>query len=303
VGNLSVYFYRKIKTQMASKKSDFLVCQECGMSGERGRFVGKEGPTCKQCTRVYCLEASLKEAHERLETVTKTLDVVLERLNAVEGSRRQEEGRAAAVNGNSKTKNMEDSEKGVQEKKEQKQGKAATNKRKDRVLLVGDSLVRHVGRNLEQQCVGLKTVCKPGGRIEQMVPEIEKRGDKEEAVIVQVGTNNLRMDEMEEIMKKYDEMIQRLKEERLGEVVVMGILPRQDLSEALESKRVEVNRGLKQMCGDGRVRYCEVEFNPWRGGYLGRDGLHLNARGADMVARQVFMMMKTLHLVGRRLVK
>ena len=153
------------------------------------------------------------------------------------------------MDGNSKTKskNMEDSEKGVQEKKEQKQGKAATNKRKNRVLLVSDSLVRHVGRNLEQQYVGLNTVCKPGGRIEPMVPEVEKRGDKEESVIVQVGTNNLRTDETEEMPKKYEEMIQRLKEERLGEVVVMGILPRQDLSEALESKRVEVNRRLKQM--------------------------------------------------------
>src|SRR6218665_17094 len=140
---------------MALKKSDFLVCQECGMNGERGRFEEEEGPTCKQCTRVYCLEASLNEAHKRLDTVTKTLDVVLEHLNAVEGSRRQEEGRAAAADENSKTKskNMEDSEKGVQERKEQKQGKAATNKRKDRALLVGDSLVRHVGRNLEQQCV------------------------------------------------------------------------------------------------------------------------------------------------------
>src|SRR6218665_1118402 len=223
------------------------------------------------------------------------------------GGRKQKTGGggAAAVDGNSKTKskNTEDSEKGVQEEKEQKQGKAATNKRKDRVLLVGDSLVRHVGRNLEQQCLGLKTVCKPGGRIEQIVSEVEKRGDKEEAVIVHVGTNNLRMDETEEIMKKYEEMIQRLKKERLGEVVVMGILPRQDLSEALESKRVEVNRRLKEMCGVSKVRYCDVKFNPWRGGFLGRDGLHLNARGADMVARQVFMMMKTLNLVGRRLVK
>src|SRR6218665_1329900 len=108
---------------------------------------------------------------------------------------------------------------------------------------------------------------------------------------------------MDEMMKKYEEMIQRLKEERLGEVVIMGILPRQDLSEALEGKRVEVNRRLKEMCGGDRVRYCEVEFNPWRGGYLGRDGLHLNTRGADMVARQIFMMMKTLNVVGRRLVK
>ncbi|PGH40373.1 MAG: hypothetical protein CRN43_03385, partial [Candidatus Nephrothrix sp. EaCA] len=164
------------------------------------------------------------------------------------------------------------------------------------MLLVGDSLVRHVGRNLEQQCAGLSTVCKPGGRIEQMVPEIEKRG-KEDTVIVQVGTNNLRMDETDEMVQKYEEMIQRLKEERLGEVVVMGILPRQDLSEALDSKRVEVNRRLKEMCGGSKAMYCDVEFNPWRGGYLGRDGLHLNARGADMVARQVFMMMKTLNLV------
>src|SRR6218665_2019412 len=98
-------------------------------------------------------------------------------------------------------------------------------------------------------------------------------------------------------------MIQRLKEERLGEVVVMGILPRQDLSEALDSMRVEVNRKLKEMCGGSKARYCDIEFNPWRGGFLRRDGLHLNARGADMVARQVFMMMKTLNLVGRRLVK
>src|SRR6218665_3408574 len=80
---------------MALKKSDFLVCQECGMSGERDRFVEEEGPTCKQCTRVYCLVASLNEAHKRLETVTKTLDVVLERLHAVEGSRRQDERGAA----------------------------------------------------------------------------------------------------------------------------------------------------------------------------------------------------------------
>ena len=58
------------------------------------------------------------------------------------------------------------------------------------MLLVGDSLVRHVGRNLEQQCVGLSTVCKPGGRIEKMAPEIEKRDSTEETVIVQVGTNN-----------------------------------------------------------------------------------------------------------------
>ena len=124
-----------------------------------------------------------------------------------------------------------------------------------------------------------------------------------ETVVVQVGTNNLRMDEAGEMITKYESLIQRLKDEGQEEVVVMGILPRQDLSDALDRKRVEINWGLKKMCVEEKVRYCEVEFNPWKGGYLGRDGLHLNARGADMVARQVFMMMKTLNLVGRRLVQ
>src|SRR6218665_4125446 len=108
-------------------------------------------------------------------------------------------------------------------------------------MLVGDSLVKSVGRNLQQQCVGLNTVCKPGGRIEHMVQE--KKDGKEETVIVQVGTNNLCMDETEEMMKKYEEMMKRLKQERPGEVVVMGILPRQDLSEALESREWRLTGG------------------------------------------------------------
>lgn len=83
-------------------------------------------------------------------------------------------------------------------------------------------------------------------------------------------------------------------EERQGEVVVMGILPRQGLSEVLDSQRVEINRSLKKMCVEENVLYYEMKFNPWIGGYFGRDALHLNARGADMVTRQVFIMVKTL---------
>ena len=193
--------------------------------------------------------------------------------------------------------------KDIRTAKEAETKKAVSIQRKDRVFLVGDSLVRHVGRNLQKQCAGFDTVCKPGARIEQMFLESEKKEEKEDTVIVQVGTNNLRMDETEEMMSKYKDMIQRLNEDRKGQVVVMGILPMQDLSEALDSKRVEANSRLKKLCEEEMVRYCEVEFNPWKGGYLGRDGLHLNARGADMVARQLYIMMKTLNLVGRRLVQ
>lgn len=96
------------------------------------------------------------------------------------------------------------------------------------VLLVGESLERQVGRNLQWQCTGLKslnTVCESQGRAEQMIPEIEKRDSKKDKAFVQVGTNNLRMDETDEMMTKYGQMIQRLKEKKQREFVVTGILP------------------------------------------------------------------------------
>ena len=139
---------------MALKKSDFLVCKECGMYGDRDCFEDQSGPTCKQCTRVYCLQLSLDEAKKSSKAVEKTLALVLERLSKLEGVCGQKKEGDVAGEGTSKSKTTKDSDKVVQE---QTQEKAATSQRKGRVLLVGDSLVRHVGRNLQQQCAGLST--------------------------------------------------------------------------------------------------------------------------------------------------
>ena len=99
----------------------------------------------KLSKKVYCLQMSLDEAKESSKAVEKTLALVLERLSKLEGVCGQKEGEVAG-DGISKSKTTKDSD------KEQKQEKAATSQRKGRVLLVGDSLVRHVGRNLEKQC-------------------------------------------------------------------------------------------------------------------------------------------------------
>src|SRR6218665_1589123 len=83
---------------MALKKSDFLVCKECGMYGDRDCFEDKSGPTCKQCTRVHCLQMSLDEAKESSKAVEKTLALVLERLSKLEGECGQKkEGQVAGM--------------------------------------------------------------------------------------------------------------------------------------------------------------------------------------------------------------
>lgn len=114
--------------------------------------------------------------------------------------------------------------KGVQEQKEQKQEKAVTNQRQGWMFLFGNSVVRHVGMNLQRQCAGLNIASKNRADGLRDWEEIWYKDDK---VIVQVGTNNLRMEVTDEMMTNYDEMMLRLKEERQREVVVMGILPLQ----------------------------------------------------------------------------
>src|SRR6218665_2926001 len=82
--NTSLFLSRD-KITNGVEENDFLVCKECGMYGDRDCFEDKSGPTCKQCTRVHCLQMSLDEAKESSKAVEKTLALVLERLSKLEG--------------------------------------------------------------------------------------------------------------------------------------------------------------------------------------------------------------------------
>jgi len=109
------------------------------------------------------------------------LESVMERLSALEKTNNQKKEGALT-----EEKDCKDSEDVVQGKMErtsgqpkmQKPEKAVSDQRKNRVVLVGYSLVRHVGRNLQKQCAGFDTVCKQGARIEQMFLEIEKKDEE-----------------------------------------------------------------------------------------------------------------------------
>lgn len=100
--------------------------------------------------------------------------------SAVEGTRSQKNDGDLTEEENSK----KDQEDAVQEQKRRSLEHKKEQKPEDTVLLVVDSLVRHVRRILQKQCVGFSTFCKPGGRKEQMLPEIEKRDVKDDTVIV-----------------------------------------------------------------------------------------------------------------------
>lgn len=135
---------------------------------------------CAACLEI-CLEAETKSS----EAVRECLELVMKHLRAFELISSQKMDHDLAEEGNSNSE-MDLDKIGLvnRTQKEQKQAKALANQRKDKALLVGDSLVIHFGKNLQWQCVIFDTVCKPEMRIEQVLQETEKMVGMEDTVIL-----------------------------------------------------------------------------------------------------------------------
>ena len=95
-----------------------------------------------------------------------------------------------------------------------------------------------------------------------------------------VGTNNLKSDGTNTILKKYEELIRTAKEKCIRNVTVVGIVCRNDVGEYHEFKRYAINAKLKKKCEMMGVYYVEMDvMYKDRNRVLCRDGLHLNDRG------------------------
>ena len=99
------------------------------------------------------------------------------------------------------------------------QGKA----RKARVFM-GDSIIRKVDKIVNRG--DDITVCLPGAKIEDIAEKAGQvmGGGTGGAVLVHVGTNNAE-EGMSAIVGKYRRLINTLKEARVGQIVLSGILP------------------------------------------------------------------------------
>ena len=100
------------------------------------------------------------------------------------------------------------------------QGKA----RKARVF-IGDSIIRKVDKIVNRG--DDITVCLPGAKVEDIAEKAGQvmGGGTGGAVLVHVGTNNADKEGTSAIIGKYRRLIKTLKEARVGQIVLSGILP------------------------------------------------------------------------------
>ena len=160
-------------------------------------------------------------------------------------------------------------------------------KGKGKVYLLGDSLVRGVGKKLEAQCSNVFSAKSIGGaRIEAVTEEVRKLEARDDRhLVVMVGANNIQQDGSEVVLRKFQVLIDCCKKVKNRAVTVVGISRRFDLTSLQENRRVSVNRRLSVLCGEAGVQYVEYEAGR---SMISADQVHFNEIGQREVAGMIF---------------
>ena len=155
--------------------------------------------------------------------------------------------------------------------------------RKRARVFVGDSIVRKTDRvlNKGEDVV----VCLPGAKIEAITERVKDTvgSGKGGSVLVHVGTNNVER----AIVRKYRQLVRTLKQTRVEQVILSGILPVMGRRghKYRNCRGMAINMLVQKLCREEEVGFVDL----W-GSFVGRadmymkDGLHLSGKGATVFA-------------------
>ena len=159
--------------------------------------------------------------------------------------------------------------------------------RKRARVFVGDSIVRKTDRVLNKG--DDVVVCLPGAKIEAITERVKNivGSGKGGSVLVHVGTNNVEREGTTAIVRKYRQLVRTLKQTRVEQVILSGILPVMGRRghKYRNCRGMAINMLVHKLCREEEVGFVDL----W-GSFVGRadmymkDGLHLNGKGAAVFA-------------------
>ena len=161
--------------------------------------------------------------------------------------------------------------------------------KRNTTIYVGDSIIRKTDTRLSKgEDV---VVCLPGSSKNracdrERVEKIVGRGNGG-TILVHVGTNNTDKEGTTAIVEKYRKLLKKMKQARLGQIILSGILPvcGNRIQGYRNSKRMAVNGMVERLCKEEEVGYVDM-WDSFVGNeelYF-RDGLHLSGKGAAVLA-------------------
>ena len=155
--------------------------------------------------------------------------------------------------------------------------------RKRARVFVGDSIVRKTDRVLHKG--DDVVVCLPGAKIEAITERVKNivGSGKGGSVLVHVGTNNVEREGTTAIVRKYRQLVRTLKQTRVEQVILSGILPVMGRRghKYRNCRGMAINMLVQKLCREEEVGFVDL----W-GSFVGRadmymkDGLHLSGKGA-----------------------
>ena len=154
-------------------------------------------------------------------------------------------------------------------------------------LIVGDSIVRKTDRVLNKG--DDVVVCLPGTKIEAITERVENimGSGKGGSVLVHVGTNNIEMEGTTAIVRKYSNLVRTLKQMRVDQVILSGILPvigrRGHRYQNFQG--MAINMLVEKLCREEEVGFVDLweSFVGTADMYM-KDRLHLNGKGEAIFA-------------------
>lgn len=154
-------------------------------------------------------------------------------------------------------------------------------------VVIGDSMARGVGSHLQADNNMFSKLDFGGAKIEDLTEKIRTIGERPGSnAVVMIGTNNLIYDKTESIMKKYDSLLDELKDKKYKDIIIVGMVKRANVSDYTESKRIGLNQRIKKLCERKGAGFLEVDID--KETMLDRKGVHLNYKGQERVARSIF---------------
>ncbi len=132
-------------------------------------------------------------------------------------------------------------------------------------------------------------VCLPGARIEHVTERVETimgRGNGG-TILVHVGTNNADKEGTTAIIEKYRNLLKKMKQARVEQIILSGMLPvfGNRIHGYSNSKSMAVNGMVKRLCKEEEVGYVDLwDSFVGKEEMYARDGLHLSGKGAAVFA-------------------
>lgn len=156
------------------------------------------------------------------------------------------------------------------------------------VMVVGDSQIRYVDRAFcEKERKRRMRVCLPGAGVQDILDRYDRLvvGSGEASVVIlHVGVNDVKKERSESLMKKYKDLLARVRESGRN-AIVSGVLPRMNVSKEWSSRAIGLNERVRKECGDDVV-FLDTWSMFWGVNELyARDGLHLSKSGVQLLSK------------------